>query len=206
MTLVAQLLWAALAFWLGALPFAVWVGRRAARRDIREVGDHNPGATNVLRTSGFGPFLLAMSLDISKAAAPVGLAYQVFGWRGWPMWLIAIAPPLGHAFSPFLRGRGGKAVAAVFGVWIGLTLWELPAVALVGIAVGFALLTVSGWVVVLALLGMLAYLLLWRPDPLLIGVAVAQLPLLVYTHRADLARRPGFRLARRWRRPPAARP
>ncbi|HQF71285.1 MAG TPA: glycerol-3-phosphate acyltransferase, partial [Promineifilum sp.] len=147
---------------------------------------------------------LVMSLDISKAAAPVGLAYHIFGWRGWPMALIAIAPPLGHAFSPFLRGRGGKAVAAVFGVWIGLTIWELPVVALAGIAFWFALLTVSGWVVVLSLLGMLVYLLLWRPDPLLIAVAVAQLPLLVYTHRADLTRRPGFRPASRFR-PPASR-
>lgn len=197
MTLVLQLLWAALSFLLGALPFALWVGRLFARRDIREAGDHNPGATNVLRTAGTGPFLLAMALDISKAAVPVGLATHVFGWRGWPLWLIAMAPPLGHAFSPWLGGKGGKAVAAVFGVWIGLTIWELPVVALTGIVFWFALLTVSGWVVVLSLLTMMVYLFIWRPDPLLIAVAVGQLPLLIYTHRAELARRPSWRFRKR---------
>ena len=128
--MLPQLLWAILSFFAGALPLSVWVGRLAAQRDIREVADHNPGATNVLRTGGFGWFIVAMSLDISKAAVPVGLATQIFGWSGWPLLLIALAPPLGHAFSPFLGGKGGKAVAAVFGVWIGLTIWQLPVVCL----------------------------------------------------------------------------
>ena len=50
--MLPQLLWVALSFFAGALPFAVWVGRLVARRDIREVADHNPGATNVLRVAG----------------------------------------------------------------------------------------------------------------------------------------------------------
>ena len=62
-----------------------------------------------------------MMLDIAKAALPVGLAYQQWGWDGWPMFLVAMAAPLGHAFSPFLRFRGGKALATMFGVWIGLS-------------------------------------------------------------------------------------
>ena len=49
--MLPQLLWATLAFFVGALPISVWVGRLAARRDIREVGDANPGSTNVLRLS-----------------------------------------------------------------------------------------------------------------------------------------------------------
>lgn len=195
--LVLQLLWAGLAFIIGALPFSVWVGRLAARRDIREVGDNNPGATNVFRASGFAWFIVALVLDISKAAAPVGLAYQVFGWRGWPMMIIAMAPVLGHAFSPFLGGKGGKAVAAAFGVWIGLTIWSMPLVALTALVVWFGILTVSGWVVMLTLLTMLAYLVFFRPDPLLIAVAAGQLALLGYTHRAELARRPRMRFPRR---------
>lgn len=191
------LLWSAFSFFLGSLPFSVWVGRLGARRDIREVGDRNPGATNVLRAGGFLWFTLALALDISKAAAPVGLAVYVFGWQGWPLWLIAMAPPLGHAFSPFLGGQGGKAVAAAFGVWIGLTLWELPAVALLALVIWFALLTISGWAVILALVTMLVYLVAFHPDPLLIAVAAGQLALMTYTHRVDLARRPGLRFLRR---------
>jgi acyl phosphate:glycerol-3-phosphate acyltransferase len=192
-----QLLWALLSFILGALPFSVWVGRRAAGRDIREVGDKNPGATNVLRSAGFLWFTLAMVLDISKAAAPVGLAYQVFGWRGWPMWLIAMAPVLGHAFSPFLDWRGGKAVAAAFGAWIGLSIWSIPLVALLSLTFWFAMITVSGWAVILALFTILTYLVFFQPDPLLIAVAAGQLALMSFTHRADLGRRPGWRLMKR---------
>ena len=194
--MLPQLLWVALSFFAGALPFAVWVGRLVARRDIREVADHNPGATNVLRVAGPGWFVLAMALDISKAAAPVGLAYQIFGWRGWPMALIALAPSLGHAFSPFLGGKGGKAIAPVFGAMIGLTLWLTPLVGVASVALYLRLLRPNGWAVVLALLTVLVYLLAFRPDPLLIAVTIGQLALLAYTHRADLSRRPDLRFAR----------
>jgi glycerol-3-phosphate acyltransferase PlsY len=191
--MLLQLLWATLSFFLGALPFAVWVGRLVARRDIREVADHNPGATNVLRVAGPGWFILAMALDISKAAVPVGLAYQIFGWRGWPMALIALAPPLGHAFSPFLGGKGGKAIAPVFGAMIGLTIWATPLVAVASVVVYLRLLRPNGWAVLLALLTVVVYLLAFRPDPLLIAVTIGQLALLAYTHRADLSRRPALR-------------
>jgi len=194
--MLPQLLWVALSFFAGALPFAVWVGRLVARRDIREVADHNPGATNVLRVAGPGWFVLAMALDISKAAAPVGLAYQIFGWRGWPMALIALAPSLGHAFSPFLGGKGGKAIAPVFGAMIGLTLWLTPLVGVASVVLYLRLLRPNGWAVVLALLTVLVYLLAFRPDPLLIVVTIGQLALLAYTHRADLSRRPDLRFAR----------
>lgn len=195
--LFLQLLWAVLAFFLGALPFSVWVGRWGSNRDIREVGDKNPGATNVLRSAGFLWFSLAMMLDISKAAAPIGLAYHVFDWDSWPMWLIAMAPVLGHAFSPFLNWRGGKAVATAFGAWIGLSIWSVPLVALLSIIFWFALISVSGWAVIMALLTILAYLVFFQPDPLFIAVVAGQLALLSYTHRADLRRKPELRLRKR---------
>jgi glycerol-3-phosphate acyltransferase PlsY len=188
-----MLLWAALAFLLGALPFSVWVGRLAGQQDIRSVGDKNPGATNVLRSAGFLWFSLAMLLDISKAAAPIGLAYQVFDWRGWPMWLIAMAPVAGHAISPFLGWKGGKAVATAFGAWIGLTLYTVPAVSLVALVFWFGLITISGWAIMLALLTIGLYLLMFNPDPLLLAVLVGQIALLGWTHRADLAQRPSLR-------------
>lgn len=195
--IAVQLLWAVFSFFLGALPFSVWTGRWGADRDIREVGDRNPGATNVLRSAGFLWFSLAMMLDISKAAAPIGLAYHVFDWGGWPMWFIAMAPVLGHAFSPFLGWRGGKAVATAFGAWIGLSIWSVPLVALLSIIFWFAVISVSGWAVILALLTILAYLVLFQPDPLFIAVVAGQLALLSYTHRADLARKPELRLLKR---------
>ena len=110
------ILWSLFGFLLGSLPFSVWIGQFILKKDIRDYGDHNPGATNVLRAGGFPPYALALALDISKGAIPVGLAYQVFSIQDWQILPIALAPPLGHAFSPFLNWRGGKAIAAIGGV------------------------------------------------------------------------------------------
>lgn len=177
--------WLFFAFLSGALPLSVWVTKLAGRRDPRAVGDHNPGATNAFKTGGKWVGLAALLLDVSKAAAPVGLAYQIFGIRGLAMTAIALAPMLGHAYSPFLAFRGGKALAAALGVWIGLTWWDVPLVALAGITVWFLLLKNSGWAVLLTLAGMAAYLYIVRPEPLFFWVLGLQTVLLLWKHRAD---------------------
>lgn len=189
--------WSVLGFVLGAIPFSPLVGRLALGKDIEQYGDKNPGATNVLRAGGFLWFSVALALDISKGAVPVGLAYQVFGIQDWRIIPIALAPPLGHAYSPFLGWRGGKAIAATFGVWIGLTLWTVPLISVILLAFWFGLLTISGWAVLLTLIGILIALILWLPDPALIGVVLTQIALLVWTHRADLRQRPQLRFRRR---------
>lgn len=199
---MARILYALLAFLLGSLPFSVWLGKRFTGQDVRRFGDGNPGATNAFRAGGKAVGLLALMLDVSKAAAPVGFAYVNLGIRGAPMFLIAIAPILGHVFSPFLSFRGGKAVATALGVWIGLTIWRVPLPAVVAVAVGLALFTTSGWAVMLALGAIFITLLLWLPDPLLLSVWAAETLILAWTHRADLRLHPHLRpwLAKRFTR------
>ena len=114
--------WFIIGFGCGALPFSVWVGRLALRTDIRSYGDHNPGATNVIRAGGWQWGALALLLDYFKGAIPVGVAHFFMGLEGMALAIVALAPVLGHAYSPFLGFRGGKAVAATFGIWTGLTL------------------------------------------------------------------------------------
>ncbi|MGD8584936.1 MAG: glycerol-3-phosphate acyltransferase [Chloroflexota bacterium] len=183
-------------FLLGAMPFSIWLGRLVAGRDIRAYGDHNPGATNVLRAAGFAPFALALLLDISKGALPVGLAYHVLGIQDWQIVPIALAPPLGHAFSPFLKWRGGKAIAATMGVWIGLTIWIVPLVGLILLVIWSLLLRPSGWAVLLTLAGLLLFLLIWDPRPVFLAVLGGHVLLLVWKQRQDLAQKPELRLGR----------
>ncbi|GAB4163079.1 MAG: glycerol-3-phosphate acyltransferase [Candidatus Promineifilaceae bacterium] len=201
-----------LSFFSGAVPFSVWIGRLALKTDIRQQGDGNPGATNVLRSGGRGWFALAAALDYGKGVAPAGIAHIALGWTGLDLALVAIAPILGHAFSPFLGWRGGKAVAVTLGVWTGLTVWEGPTWLGIFLGVWYALIAVDGWAVMLAMGSMLAYLLLTPPawnglglraegaDILLIWVG--NLLILAWKHRADLQRRPGLRpwLQARWGR------
>ena len=182
-----------LAFICGSLPFSVWLGKLATGTDVRQVGDGNPGATNVFRTGSKLVGLLVLILDIAKGAFPVGIAYYVLDMRGLVMFLIATAPVLGHVFSPFLGFRGGKGIAVSFGVWIGLTVWKASLPAVVFIVIANTLLTPPGWAVLFALDGILACLLIWLPDPLLIAVWVAQTIVLSWTHRTDLRERPHLR-------------
>jgi acyl phosphate:glycerol-3-phosphate acyltransferase len=182
-----------IAFLCGSLPFSVWLGKLFMGLDVRHVGDGNPGATNVFRYGSRVVGLLALVLDISKAAAPVGLAYHNLGVRGLPMVLIAIAPILGHAFSPFLGFRGGKALATALGVWIGLTIWKLSLAALAGVLIGIALFVTAGWAVMLAMIVIVSVILLWMPDSLLFIVWAGETLILAWTHRADLAQRPHLR-------------
>jgi glycerol-3-phosphate acyltransferase PlsY len=107
------LIWTLIAFIAGSLPFSVWVGRLALRTDIRRYGDHNPGATNVGRAGGWQWGALALLLDMLKGALPVGLAWYWGGLAGWALLPVALAPVLGHGYSPFLGFRGGKALGRV---------------------------------------------------------------------------------------------
>jgi glycerol-3-phosphate acyltransferase PlsY len=161
--------------------------------DVRHFGDGNPGAANAFRAGNKLVGLLTLVLDISKAAAPVGLAYFNLGFRGVPMFFIAVAPILGHIFSPFLSFRGGKGLSTALGVWIGLTIWKASLAGVVTVAIGIALLTPPAWAVVLALGGILSALLLWMPDPLLLVVWVSETIILTWTHRADLSHWPHLR-------------
>jgi len=210
---VVESFWFFLAFLCGSLPFSLWIGRFVLGKDIRTVGDANPGATNVLRAGGKGAAAVALLLDLLKGAIPVGIVHFQLNFSGWPLLLVAIAPVLGHAFTPFLRGRGGKAVATSGGIWCGLTIWEGPSVG--GLLLGLCtyLLGANGWAVLLALSGMILYLGLtpadWnglaaRPDRWVIwGVGLLNLLIIGWKHRADLRQRPQWAASSRVNKPKA---
>lgn len=181
------------AFLAGSLPFSVWIGRLALRTDIRAYGDGNPGTTNVLRAGGIRWGALAFLLDFLKGAVPVVIAHFVL--RVDSGWLLAtaLAPVLGHAFSPFLGFRGGKALAATGGVWCGLTLWEIPTVGGLMLGFWFAFINESAWAVVFTVLSVLAYLLLAHPDPLLLAVWAGNVLLIMWKQRSELTQPPTLR-------------
>jgi glycerol-3-phosphate acyltransferase PlsY len=118
--------WFLVGFIAGSIPFSLWVGKIAIHTDIRTVGDGNPGGTNVWKAGGRFWAILAVLLDGFKGAIPVGLAYYVYKINGWMLIPVALAPLLGHMFSPFLKFHGGKGLATTFGIWLGLTSWLGP--------------------------------------------------------------------------------
>ena len=193
MTLQRVVFWTAAGFALGSVPFSYWLGRLALRRDIRQYGDGNPGAANAWRAGTWRLGVPAVLLDYLKGVLPVVLAHHGSGLTGWDLVPVALAPVLGHAFSPFLNLRGGKAVAATFGVWTGLTLWEGPTV--LGLSVGLfrGLQMVDGWTVMLGMAAMLCYLLWRQVTPPLLAVWCGNMGILAWKHREELRKPPRLR-------------
>jgi glycerol-3-phosphate acyltransferase PlsY len=120
--------WLLLCYLCGALPWSVWLGRLFFRVDPRTQPDHNPGAANAFRAAGWRLGAAVLALDFLKAFIPVAAVRWIAGVPDqWLLWL-ALMPTLGHAFSVFLRFRGGRAIVVMFGVWAGLTLYQVPLV------------------------------------------------------------------------------
>ena len=102
------------AFLIGSVPTGLLIARIRGI-DLRQEGSGNIGATNVLRTVGKWPAVFTLCGDVMKGIAAVALARHfeagvlLEGSTG-------ICAILGHNFSLFLKGRGGKGVATSFGV------------------------------------------------------------------------------------------
>lgn len=112
-----------LEFFCGSLMFSFWLGL-AVKKDIRREGDGNPGAFNLWHAAG--PFLglLGILLDFLKGYFPLVLLIRSGAVTDMALVPVAVAPILGHAFSPFVKFRGGRSIAVTFGVWSAVSRFE----------------------------------------------------------------------------------
>jgi len=106
---------------IGSVPFGLLLSLAAGKGDIREIGSGNIGATNVLRTGSKELAVATLLLDGAKGFLAVWLA-----WRYLPEAapLAALGAVLGHCFPVWLRFKGGKGVATMLGVCLGLA-WPI---------------------------------------------------------------------------------
>ncbi len=179
----------------GSIPFSILVGYLARAGDIRLVGDHNPGATNVLRSAGWKWATLALLLDFFKGAIPAGIAWFFLSLSGWELVLACLAPVAGHIWSPWLRFSGGKAVATTFGIWGGLTIGAGPTILGLFLGLAFSLLSSSGWSVFLAFCGFGLFLLgeYINYNSEFAWIWAGNMLLLLWTHHHELGRLPTLR-------------
>ncbi len=180
------LFWTLVGFISGSIPFSIILGKLIARTDIRRVGDGNPGGANAVKAAGPKVGAAAILLDIAKGFVPVYLARR-FGIAGWDLVPVALAPALGHAFSPFLKFHGGKALAATGGAWIAL-IGPLALVVFALAAVPFTLVqSEDGWSANAGMFALLAYALFADGAFWLIAFAALNAALIAWTHRKALA-------------------
>lgn len=107
------------AYLAGSIPFGVLVAR-ARGVDLRAVGSGNIGATNVGRALGRPWAVAVLLLDALKGFAPVFVGARVLHLRPLPVAAAGLCAIVGHMFTLFLRGKGGKGVATSLGVSLAL--------------------------------------------------------------------------------------
>jgi len=173
----------ALGYLFGSIPFGLLLTRLAGKGDLRSIGSGNIGATNVLRTGSKPLAALTLVLDCLKATAAILLAKRLFGDES--MAFAATGALVGHLYPVWLKFRGGKGAATLFGILIAL-LWQAAVVyALVWI---FLLLTlrissVAGMAAAISA-PIAAFVLHSTYLPMLLGFAV----LVLWKHRENILR------------------
>jgi glycerol-3-phosphate acyltransferase PlsY len=152
------------AYLLGACPFSVWIGKLALGKDIRQYGDGNPGSTNVIKAGSTFWGIVAMVADIVKGIPFILVARGIFGFSQVILYLIAFCAVLGHAYSPFLGFRGGKALAVFGGTVIAIPLWDMLISFTVLLFIGFLFIRNDSWTVIFSAAGSITYLMVTRAN------------------------------------------
>ena len=125
------------AYLIGSVPIAYILGRWRYGTDVTRLGSGNVGTVNAWRELGWRAGLAVLMLDAAKGAAVMGLILGADLSEGAAL-ASALAVTVGHNFSPFLRFKGGKGVAVVFGLSL-VVLPALTAIALAALPVAYIL-------------------------------------------------------------------
>src|ERR1700758_1405708 len=156
-------IWAlVLAYLLGSIPTAVWIGRVFYDIDVREYGSGNAGATNTFRVLGKKAGIPVMLIDILKGFTATNLAYFIgISITGGPhsnlinyQLALGIAAVMGHLFPVFAGFRGGKGIATLFGMVLAVNL----SAALLCVAAFIVILLITRYVSLSSIMGGFTYL------------------------------------------------
>jgi len=182
---------------LGSIIGSLLVAYLTGGADIRTLGSGNAGATNALRTQGRKFAFWVLLIDVGKgwiATAPVATAPFVLGALGpmpglqeWSVPVCGIAVMLGHVYPVFFGFRGGKGVATLVGVVLGISGWLLVPMILTWL-IAVMLFGFVGLASVLGAITLAVTIALRNLGVPLLVFGIAAALLILFTHRANLAR------------------
>lgn len=177
-----------IAYLLGSIPSALWIGKLFYNTDIRTKGSGNLGATNTFRVLGPKAGFIVTIMDILKGTAatllPLMMATDVHSL------ILGVIAVIGHMFPVFARFKGGKAVATSGGILLGYQ-WPLF---LLAVAVLLIALKITKMVslssIILALVSVIYTIIytLNTGDYLFFAVILTLATFIIYRHRANIAR------------------
>ncbi len=183
-----------LAYLIGSIPTAVWIGKTFYNIDVREFGSGNAGATNTFRVLGQKAGIPVLIIDILKGAAAVSLAFlspYIFESDQFVNLQLAlgIAALVGHIFPVFAGFRGGKGVATI----LGIVMCILPLSCCVSLGIFLIVLLTSRMVSLSSMLAGIAFpfilhFIFGNENPILTTFSIVVALLLVVTHRKNIIR------------------
>ena len=124
-----------LSYLMGSIPFGFLLTKLFLKKDIREIGSGNTGATNVLRTGNKTIGYATLILDVVKAIIPV--IYVKFYFPEF-LYITSLCTFLGHVFPIWLKFKGGKGVATYVGILFAINIY-------------FGLIFITTWLITFAL-------------------------------------------------------
>ena len=167
---------------LGSIPFGFILTKVFLKKDIRDIGSGNIGATNALRTGNKFLGYATLILDITKAILPV--LFAKFNYPEY-VFIAALSTFLGHVFPVWLKFKGGKGVATYVGILFSINL-IFGLVFILSWAVTFVISRYSSLSSLMASLIVPIYLLIFENYSSIFFIIM--FVLIFYTHRENVKR------------------
>ncbi len=195
MQLSAVIFWGIIAYVIGSIPSSIWIGKSYFGKDVRDFGSGNAGATNTFRVLGKRAGIIVLLLDILKGVTAASLIlYMPSVSQGTDQYvnlqlLFGILAVVGHIFPVFENFNGGKGIATLFGMLIGIH--YILAVACVALFIIVLLLT--RYVSLSSILATISFPILTiyifnRDEPLFIAFGIAAALMVVIIHKKNIVR------------------
>lgn len=180
-----------IAYLLGSIPSALWIGKSFYKIDVRQHGSGNLGATNTFRVLGKKAGFIVTVLDILKGTAATLLPLlPIFSETTLNPLIFGVIAVVGHMFPLFAKFKGGKAVATSGGVILGYH-WPIFVVVLLTFFIVLKLSKMVSFssmsVAVVAFIYSLIYYIITKDVYLFIIVSVMA-GFIFYRHRANIER------------------
>ncbi|EAC6872668.1 glycerol-3-phosphate 1-O-acyltransferase PlsY [Listeria monocytogenes] len=176
-----------LAYVIGSIPSGLWIGKIFYKKDIRDFGSGNLGATNSFRVLGIKAGSIVTVMDILKGTVATLLPFFFQLNVDHHFWLLTGAfAIIGHSFPLFAGFRGGKAVATSAGVILAYA----PLLFVAALVVFLVTLKLSKYVSLSSMVGALAALIisLFMGDWILIILVACITLFVIWRHRANITR------------------
>ncbi|NLN63998.1 MAG: glycerol-3-phosphate 1-O-acyltransferase PlsY [Clostridiaceae bacterium] len=176
---------------LGSLNASLIVGKVFYKKDIRDYGSGNAGATNMLRTFGKGAAAAVFALDFLKGILACGVGHLLVGYipdLGWAgMYLAGFAAVIGHNWPIYFGFKGGKGVLTTFAV----ILYMSPIPALISLAIFIIIVSLTRYVSLGSIVGAISWPIVsifFALPVLLLVTAVLMVLMIIIRHKENITR------------------